>query len=119
MAKKEFISRKNRGLTWRGVGPARMRHGNATWQRHEDPREGLHGADVVRTHCRAMRVHADARVARMWHECIAMADDGPTGIVGPEYSIGAVMHLCYIAPPFICMFSAFFSRVGLIYLLSL
>ena len=37
--------------------------------------------------------HADARVAQMWHESVGLAGDGPTGIVGPGYSIRAVTHL--------------------------
>ena len=88
----------------------------ATWQRHKDPHESLRGADVARMCGRATRIHTDARVAPTWHERIRMADDGPTCIVGS--GIGAITHLRYIAPPFIRMFSGFFSRVGLIYLLS-
>ena len=35
-----------------------------------------------------------AYVAPTWREEIfGLADDGPTGIVGPSYSIGAVTHL--------------------------
>ena len=40
-----------------------------------------------------MRAHADAWVAPTWHESDRLAGDGPTGIVGPGYSIGAIMQL--------------------------
>ena len=65
----------------------------ATWQRHVDPRERLHGTDVAQTRGKATRVHVDAWVAPTWHESVRLASDGPTGIVGLGYSIGAVTHL--------------------------
>ena len=61
--------------------------------------------------------HANARVAPKWHDNDGLAGDGPTGIVGPGYSIGVVMHLRYIALPFILTKFTNFTHVGLCSLL--
>ena len=85
----------------------------AMWQHHENPRERLRGMDVARTRGRATRAHADARVVPRGMRSDMLAIDGPTGIVGPGYSIGAVTHLRYVAPRFILAISLHFFRVGL------
>ena len=98
---------------------------DATW--HARPR-----GSATRTHestCVARRWHG--RVARPresmrtpgWHLCgervTGLASDGPTSIVGPGYSIGAVTHLRYIALSFIRTFFAYFFCVGLCSLLNI
>ena len=63
----------------------------ATWQRHANPHERLRGADAAWTHGRATRALAWRYVAGgilFW-----LADDGPTCIVGPCNSIGAVTQM--------------------------
>ena len=90
-----------------------MRHGR---QGHvaesREPTRRLGGIEVEQTRGRATRVHADAQVApcgmrRGAGRCRAH------GLVGPGYSITAVTHLRYAAPPFILTVSSFFFRVGL------
>ena len=79
----------------------------------------------------ATKTHPSACVALMWcrhhaspRGCLGgayvargivfgLAGDGPTGIVGPGYSIEAVTHLRYIAPRFILANSIYFLCVGL------
>ena len=68
---------------------------DATW--HTRPRGSATqthaSACMARTRGRATRVHADTSVAPTWHKSDGLANDGPIGIVGPGYSIGAVTHL--------------------------
>ena len=85
----------------------------ATWQRHAYPRAHLRGMDVACTCGNATRAHADAQVAPRGMRSDGLASDGPTGIVGPSYSIGAVTHLRYVAPSFILAISLHFFGVGL------
>ena len=53
----------------------------ATWQSHADPCERLRGMDVARTHGRATRAHANARMAPRGMRSDMVAIDGPTSIV--------------------------------------
>ena len=85
----------------------------------------------------ATRIHASTCMAQWWCGRVArprestrtpewhlrgmqsngLVGDGPTGIVGPSYSIGLVTHLRSIAPPFILANSVYFLCVGLCSLL--
>ena len=98
-------------------------------------RRGTRAAATWHTRPRgsATRTHSSACVVLMWRGRVAgphesmrtpgwhlrgiqshgLAGDGPTGIVGLGYSIGAVTHLRYIAPPFILASSTNLFRVGL------
>ena len=52
-------------------------------------------------------------MARTWQESVGLTGDGPTGIVGPGNSIGAVMQMRMRIPPYILVFFTNFLRVGL------
>ena len=85
-SKKGCISRAGHvDLTWRAWD---------TCKSHASPRRCMRHVDVARTPGGPTRAHADAWVAPTWHESDRPASDGPTGIVGPGYSIGAITHLC-------------------------
>ena len=51
-------------------------------------------------------------MAPTWHESVTLAGNGPTGIVGPGYSIGAVTHWRKGAPPYIRAISLYFFSCG-------
>ena len=85
----------------------------ALWQRHADPRACLRDVDVARTRGKVTRAHTDAWVVPRGMRSDGLMSDGPTGIVGPGYSIGVVTHLRYVVPHFILAISLHFFRVGL------
>ena len=95
-------------MAWdlRGCDMARK----ATWQHHANQGERLRGADAWQGHASPRRRSGGAYLAR---DVTGLANDGPTGIVGPGYSIGTLTHLRYIALSFIRAFFAYFFGVGL------